>query len=120
MPRSDGEDRPILTQDEEVLLLRVSRSKVWRLIRDALCLEREELFAGNSSISGLSGHPSTPEALWQNRGAILLIQHLLREGPRCVIWYNRYVAAKAEEQRQRNPKAPEREFGQTDLPNFDM
>lgn len=119
-------DAGLLTPDEEELLRRVERSKVWRLIRDALCMEREQLFGGNSTISGLSGHPNRNEALWTSRGAILLIQHLLQEGPRLVIWYQRYMAEQAERKaRDKGTVArPEREFSPRsdldDKPDFDL
>lgn len=102
----------LLTPDEQELLRRIERSRVWRLIRDSLCLLREELFAGTSSVSGLVGQPETNQALWQHRGAILLIQHLLQEGPRCVVWYERYMAEQREQRvREKGTvKAPEREF----------
>lgn len=125
-PDRDG----ILTPEEIQLLKRVSRSKVWRLITDALCLEREQLFAGNSSISGLSGHPTTTEQLWQNRGAILLIQHLLQVGPQFVIWYQRHMEAKETDRVQRRVSKdaqPEREYapgeatdGLHEQPDFDL
>lgn len=116
----------LLTQEEQDLLRRVERSKVWRLQRDAMCLEREELFNGTSSIQGLSGQPTTNEALWMNRGAILLLQHYLREGPRFVVWYQRHVAEQAEKRAaaRGTVKAPEREYspqpGFDEQPDFDL
>ncbi len=104
-----------LLSDEEIQLLRrVARSKVWRLIADSLCLEREQLFNGNSSVSGLSGQPGTTEQLWMNRGAILVIQHLLQTGPQLVIWYRRHMDAMETEKDVRKlregQEAPEREY----------
>lgn len=118
-------DAGLLSPDEEELLRRVERSRVWKLIRDALCLEREQLFGGNSTISGLSGHPATTEALWTSRGAILLIQHLLQEGPRLVIWWQRFMVEQAERKAREKSTVPtpEREFSPLSLddkPEFDL
>lgn len=104
-------DQGLLSPEEEELLRRVEGSQVWQLIRDALCLERETLFAGTSSVSGLAGQPTTTETLWVNRGAILLIQHLLQEGPRLVVWYTRYMDEQAKKQTAKSAtKRPEREY----------
>ena len=107
-PDQDG----LIPPDDEELLRRVERSQVWRLIRDALCMERERLFAGNSTISGLSGQPSTNETLWMNRGAILLIQHLLHGAPWFVVQYKHHMAEQAEKRvnEKGTMKQPEREF----------
>lgn len=130
MAMSPSVDQPVLKDEEIALLKRVQRSKVWRLITDALCLEREELFSGNSSISGLGGHAGTTEQLWKAQGAILLIQHLLQEGPQLVIWYQRHMealeTAKAE-RRVGKDATTEREYvpGETreglhEPPSFDL
>lgn len=106
---SDG----LLTPDEQTLLRSVARSRVWKLVQDALFKAREDLFAGMSSIPGLDGEPTTPEALFKNRGAILLVQHLLREGPLFVIWYTRQMEQQREERilKQQATAGPtEREF----------
>lgn len=119
------DDKGLLTQDEQVLLRRIERSQVWRLIRDSLCYERENLFGGHSDIPGLTGQPEGVEALMRNRGAILLIQHLLQEGPKLVIWYRRYMAAQAEQKvrEKGSPRTPDREFSRDEhdeRPDFDI
>ncbi len=96
----------LLSQEEEQLLARIERSRVWKLIRDALCLERERLFSGCSHVSGLEGQPKTNEALWMNRGATMMAQWLLQESPKFVIWYRRFMAEKAEK-RATSEKASE-------------
>lgn len=123
----DAPEAGLLTQEEQDLLRRVERSKVWRLMRDSLCWQRELLFSGNSAIPGLAGQPSNSEALWANRGAILLVQHLLQEGPKLVIWYTRYMVEQQEEKaRAKAPvKTPEREYapgsnGLDERPEFDI
>lgn len=132
MFRSDDEDdapltspdAAILSPDEIVLLKRVEKSRMWRLLRDMLCLERERLFAGESDLPGLSDQPETVEALWRSRGAILLIQALLKEGPRLVVWYTRHMAEQAEQRTQKRGtvRAPEREYRAdvSEAPDFDV
>jgi hypothetical protein len=120
----------ILTPEEQALLKKVKRSQVWRLVMDALCYERELLFGGNSSISGLNGLPDSTERLWKIHGAILLIQHLLQEGPQLVIWYRRHMDAletAKQERRAGKDATVEREYapGETtdglhEPPSFDL
>lgn len=123
---SDSEEQSLLSPDEETLLRSITRSKVWRLIQDALIKAREDLFAGTSTVHGLSGQPTTNEALWANRGATLLVQHLLQEGPLFVIWSKRSMDAQAEEKAARKATVgmPEREYVpsgiKTDAPDFDI
>jgi hypothetical protein len=117
-------DTGLLTVDEEQLLRRITTSKVWRLIQDALVKTREDLFAGFSTIAGLDTQPTTQETLWINRGAILLAQHLLREGPLFVIWYQRHMAAETEAKAlQKASPLPEREYEPSpfrEKPDFDL
>lgn len=116
-------DFGLFTPEESALVQSVLHSETWRLIEDALTKAREDLFSGLSTIPGLSGQPEGNQALWQNRGAILLIQHLLREGPNLVIWYNRFMATQpAQKPRERAvPKGPEREYVPGDEgPDFNL
>ena len=107
-----GPEDGLLTQDEEALVGRIERSKVWRLLRDSLCLDREELFSGNSGVPGLTGQPETNQAMWMQRGAILYIQHLLQGGPRLVVWYERHMADEREKKAREKGtvKKTEREY----------
>jgi len=121
IPDTDG----IFNTDELALLNRISRSKLWRLLQDAMVGEREALFSGHSTIAGLHGQPSTNEALWQSRGAILLIQYLLQNGPLFVVLYQRQREADEQERLSRKAiqKMPEREYNPTPLnetPDFDL
>lgn len=120
------------SDDELRLLWRVEKSVVWRCLQDMLVMERERLFAGTSYIEGLDGQPTETPALHRNRGAILFIQHLLREGPQSVISYERHRKAQADERLQRKvsrdvPLVGERTFtpgapreGFEDKPEFDV
>lgn len=81
------EDHGLLSPDEEALLKRVERSQLWRLIKDALCFEREQRF---------SAEPATDQALWKNWGAIEMIQYLLQNSGMFVIRYRRYMDAQEE------------------------
>ena len=60
----------------------VERSKIWRLIRDALCLERERIY---------DRRPQTTEELWAREGELRQVQRLLRQGPNLVVIYDRYA-----------------------------
>lgn len=76
---------------EAKLLATVSRSKIWRLMRDALCLERERIY---------NRRPTSTEELWAREGELRQVQRLLHQGPHLVVLYDRYVheqAAKGEE-----------------------
>lgn len=121
-----GPEDGLLTQDEEALVTRIERSRIWRLLRDTLCWEREALFSGTSNVQGLLGQPDTNQALWSNRGAILLIQHLLQEGPRLVVWYERYMAEQREQKAREKGtvKKTEREYSShpelQEPDNFDL
>jgi len=88
---SPNPDEGLITDEEAALLKSVLNSRVWRLIADMLMGEREALFRGNSSVTGLEGQPGSNEHLWKVQGAILLIQHLLQQAPRSVIWWRRYM-----------------------------
>jgi hypothetical protein len=118
-------DNAIFNADELNLLNRIGKSKLWRLMQDALVGAREDLFSGTSQIYGLHGQPSTNEALWQNRGATLLIQYLLQNGPLFVVLYQRQKEADEQERisRKAKQKMPEREYTPTALtetPDFDL
>lgn len=122
MDTSPSGSEGLLSQEEQALLQRVSRSKVWRLIMDALVAEREALFSGHSTLPGLTGQPATNESLWKVQGAILLVQYLLQNGPAFVVWYQRFKEAQ-EDTKKAKPKMPEREYNPTALnepPDFDL
>lgn len=79
----DDEEATGLFSKRELEILRtVSRSKVWRLMRDALCLERERLF---------NLEPATSNELWAQRGAIKQVNRLLHQGPHLAVYYDRHV-----------------------------
>jgi hypothetical protein len=105
-------DEPLFTDEDAALVKAVLNSRVWRLLCDSLVAEREALFSGRSNVAGLAGHPSTTEALWKAHGAILLIQHLLQEAPRNVVWWRHYMDEQKSQRRtkSRRPKSPEREY----------
>jgi len=87
----------IYTEQEEAIIRSVSRSKVWRLIRDALCYERECLY---------NRRAATTEELWTREGELRQVQRLLRQGPHLVVLYDRYVREQAE-QAERGESAPD-------------
>lgn len=67
---------------EAQLLKTVTRSKIWRLMRDALCLERERIY---------NRRPTATEELWAREGELRQVQRLLHQGPQLVVLYDRYV-----------------------------
>lgn len=76
--------------DEELALIKsVERSKLWRLIRDALALERERLFQRPPSLDN-------DRDIWKQRGALDEVNRLLRNGPHLVVFYERHVRAMRE------------------------
>lgn len=88
-PSGNGHDaaEAALFSDEEAALVRsVERSRVWKLLRDALCYEREKRFQE-------LGESNETSLVLKKAGAIELIQWLLQEGPRFVVWYRRYMDA---------------------------
>lgn len=110
--RESGPDDPLVTPEDVALVKAVLNSRVWRLLCDSLVAEREALFSGRSNVAGLSGLPATTESLWKAHGAILLIQHLLQEAPRNVVWWRHFMDEQKSHGRKksRTPKAPEREY----------
>lgn len=78
----------MFTPEELALLKTVERSKVWRLIRDSLCLERERLF---------SQKPESSNDLWRQRGAIEQVNRLLHQAPYLAVYYDRHVRAQKED-----------------------
>lgn len=66
-----------------------NRSKTWRVLRDALCFRREQLFAKEED--------STRD-LWQNRGRILEIQYLLSNAGKLMLQYERWRRAEGKTQ----------------------
>src|SRR5882724_3849036 len=85
-PSANGQEEAIFTQEEIALVKSLERSRPWRLIRDALCLERENRFK-------TLAEGAEPFLIAKQTGAIELIQWLLQEGPRFVVWYRRYMDA---------------------------
>jgi len=75
------------TPDEQDLMRRVARSKVWRIVRDAMALERERVLAAT---------PTTQIEIAMSWGAVAMLQHLLQAGPRFVVHYQRDMQAREE------------------------
>lgn len=83
----DDADSGLYTDREQAIYRTVSRSKVWRLMRDALCLERERLHARLPDPDA----PGADRRLWQREGELTQVQRLLRLGPHLVVAYDRYL-----------------------------
>lgn len=77
---SDG----LFTPHELTILKSVSRSKIWRLLRDALCLEREKLFSRQPSFDN-------DREIWLREGELRAVNRLLQQGPHLAVYYDRYV-----------------------------
>lgn len=93
-PKDDG----LFSDDEKRLLQSVRRSKMWRLIQEALVVEREGLF---------SEEPKSTEELWRNRGRLEEVQRLLHQGPLLVVFYQRSMR---ERELERELERRERDF----------
>src|SRR6516165_11683112 len=116
-PPSPADGDGLLTQDEQAIMRRVERSRVWRLLRDAMGWEREEL---------LRQEPQDDRQLWKTWGKIELLGRLLQDSPRNVIWYTRFMKQREEEAvlpASKQAPEPERTFdpdGFPEKPQFDM
>ena len=107
-PSADPE-HGLFSLEEQATLKAVERSKIWRLVRDALMFDREQL---------LSSQPATSEALWLRWGEITRLSRLLREGPQFVIFYRRAMEAKARAKTEEDATEPGIP-GTAEPPNFD-
>lgn len=83
----DVEEGSGFTPEEEQIIASAKRSKMWRLFRDALCLERERIYARR---------PTTTEELWAREGELRQVQRLLHTGPLLLVYYQRYVRSQTE------------------------
>lgn len=79
------EDGPF-TPAEQSQIEKVRRSLIWRLIQDALCLERERILQRMPNPDA----PGADRRLWQREGELAQVRRLLREGPNLVVYYDRH------------------------------
>ena len=87
---SDDRDSGLFSPEEQSIIRTINKSKIWRLMRDALCLERERLFNRTPSLAN-------DREVWIREGALQQVQRLLREGPHLAVYYDRYMRAQAEQ-----------------------
>lgn len=85
------DENPLLTPEEEKLIESTKRSRVWRLIRDSLALEREQLtrLEVDAEASNLVFR------LGKKEGRLAAVNRLLNLGPLLVVLYQRYVREQA-------------------------
>lgn len=86
-PPSESRDSFGFTAHERDIIKTMSRSKTWRLMRDALCLEREK-------INSRAVDPDARNLAYQlgkKEGELAQVNRLLREGPYLAVYYDRYV-----------------------------
>jgi len=91
---SDERDGPLVldesglfTESEQQIIRTIARSKVWRLVRDFLGMERERLMRARVDPAS----PNVVYALGLKEGGLDQLNRLLREGPRLGVYYERYV-----------------------------
>ena len=86
MSRSADPGEGLFSPEELALLARFQRSKAWRLLRDAMARDREDL---------LGSQPTSDAQLWQTWGEITRLSRYLREGPQFVVFYQRFMDEQA-------------------------
>lgn len=108
--RSDDDDAGVAMYSPEdlALLERVSRSKLWQLLCDALAFRREQLFSQSITRT---------EDLWRNRGALEEVQTLLHKGPTFVLLWQRHMRAEAHAKSESPVASP---ITRDDDPDFDL
>jgi len=79
-------DDSVFSKEDIRVLQAFNRSKTWRVLRDALCFRREQLF---------NEEESTTEQMWKNRGRILEIQWLLNNAGKLMLQYEAWRRAEA-------------------------
>lgn len=91
--RADGfvDENPVFTKEEEAIAASVAKSKGWKLLRDALGLERERLYRRGFDPESRN----LPYLIGKRDGAIETVNRLLREGPYLAVYYDRYVRERA-------------------------
>lgn len=80
------DEQPIYSPDEEKLIAAVKRSRMWKLIRDALVYERERLYCALPDADALGAD----RRLWMRQGEMAVVQRLLHQAPHLVVIYDRY------------------------------
>lgn len=103
-----SEDAPLYTAEELAEVEKVRKSRLWRLITDALCYRREQLFSATAA---------TSNDLWKQKGAIEEIQALLQRGPLLVVEYQRYMKANQGDTSPPNPI--DRKMGDDETPSLE-